>query len=120
VRVKVNAVMLLPFETADHFVRVEVQNHSPVPVFIAGITVQLTTGKGLYPPRDAVTNEYQNRRRLESGESYGYLLNAPQLLKNAKLDELDYVRVSDDVGREYRSSTEELRRAVQVATKLSP
>ena len=117
VRGHIHAVVIVPSSRNESYLRVVVQNHSPIPVFIAGISVILKSGKGLYPPRDALTHESQSRRRLESGESLSYFLDGVELLKSAALDELDHVIASDDVGRVYRSSTEELRQAAEQSTK---
>jgi hypothetical protein len=91
VRVDVNTVVLIPREKPAEYIRLVVQNHSPIPVFIAGITNILRSGKGLYPPRDAVTGTWQTRQRLESGESFQFFLNGHELLASAASDEMEYV-----------------------------
>ena len=114
VRVRVTTVVMIPSPRGrEQYIRVEVQNHSPIPVFISGLSILLTTGKGLYSQRDVVTHEYQRRRTLQSGESFQFFMDGPELLKSTAIDELDCVVASDDVGRQYRSSTEELRKAAR-------
>lgn len=85
VRVRVHTVMIVPSDRGrEEYIRVEVQNHSPIPVFITGLSVGLTNGKGLYSQRDALTQEYQSRRRLESGESYAFFLNGRRVTEGSE------------------------------------
>ena len=113
VRVLVNDVAIIPSSPRQHYVRVIVQNHSPVLVFISSFAIATRSGKMLWPPRDAVTGEEQTRRPLRPGESHSMLMDGNSLLERASEDEIMYAVVTDDIGREYRSSEEAMRMALK-------
>jgi hypothetical protein len=112
VRVIAYAAEVMPPQGPDGLLRVVVQNHSPIVVFVANISIALRTGSMLMPPRDAITGEDQSRRSLQPGASYALNMDGRALLNRASLTDVLYVVVTDDVGREYRSSEESMQAAL--------
>jgi len=64
-------------------------------------------------PRDVITGEYQSRCPLQPGESYALNMDGGALLNQAAPEDILYVVVTDDVGREYRSSEEAMQAALR-------
>jgi len=112
VRVIVYAAEVMPHQGPERLLRVVVQNHSPVVVFVANISLALRDGHMLMAPRDAITQEYQSRRPLQPGESFGLNMDGSALLAKAPAADILYAVVTDDVGREYRSSEEMMQAAL--------
>lgn len=110
VRVLVYAAEVLPRQGPEKLLRIVVQNHSPIVVFVANISIALRTGTMMMAPRDAITGEHQVRRPLQPGESYAQNLDGASLLVRAA--DVLYAVVTDDVGREYRSSEEAMKQAL--------
>lgn len=115
VRVIAYAAVAMPREGTQQYLRVVVQNHSPVVVFVANISLALRSGTMLMAPRDAVTGEWQSRRPLQPGESYAQNMDGNSLLEHG--DDVLYAVITDDVGREYRSSEEGMRLAMKQLRK---
>lgn len=112
-RVLVGTVLLIPSSGRQQYIRVTVQNHSPVLVFVSSVAVATKGGIMLWPPRDAVTGEDQTRRALRPGESYSMVLDGYSLVKDRPLSDIECAVVSDDIGRQYRSSESDMQRALR-------
>jgi len=118
IRVFVHAVGIVPSVQKRFYVRVDIENRSPIPVFFASLSIALKTpNQHLFSPRDAVTGEYQTARRIEPGQSLQYFLDTVERLKRSTVEELDHVSVSDEVRRVYRSEPGQLVAAVKDAMK---
>lgn len=115
----VTTALVMPSSRAEQYLHVTVQNHSPILVFIASIAIPTRSGVNLWPSRDAVTGEHQTRRPLRPGESYSMFLDGDELLKERSAADLLCAVVTDDVGRQYRSSEEALREAIKEFTGAS-
>jgi hypothetical protein len=111
VRVIAYSAEVMPRQGPNRILRVVVQNHSPIVVFVANISIALRTGTMLMAPRDVITGEFQSRRPLQPGESYALNMDGDALLAGDRYSPEDilYVVVTDDVGREYRSSEESMQ-----------
>jgi hypothetical protein len=112
-RVLVSTVVLAPSSPRQQYIRVSVQNHSPVVVFVSSVSIATRSGTRLLPPRDAYTGEHQSRRPLRPGESHSMLLDGHELIKRSPPSDVVCAVVTDDIGREYRSSEEEMRTAME-------
>ena len=102
----------MPHQGPEKLLRVVVQNYSPVVVFLANISLAMRDGHMLMAPRDAITLESQSRRPLQPGESYGLNMDGSALLAKAPAADVLYAVVTDDVGREYRSSEKMMQAAL--------
>ena len=113
VRVVVYKAQLMPPPPGpDNILRVIVQNHSPVVVFVANVSIALRTGTMLMPQRDVVTGVQTSRHALQPGESYALNMDGIALIEEFPPQDILYVVVFDDVGREYRSSEESVQAAL--------
>lgn len=93
-----------------HLLGIRIQNHSPVLVFISGISILLTSGAALLLIRDAVTGAEQSRVALRPGESFHWSMNADSLVRDYKPDDLVGVIAHDDIGRDFREPEGALRK----------
>jgi hypothetical protein len=94
---------------------INVANHSPVPVYIAAIQVELDDGSNLFPRIDSVTNELNGRRTLQPGDGFDFhlvpddvlsVITDPALMKRAM--------VRDAIGRVYYSDEDSFRHNVRL------
>jgi hypothetical protein len=90
-----------------------VQNHSPQPVYISNVVLELRSGQRLLFPRDAVTGEFQNRRALQPGEDFSFMMLPDEIFKLAPKDDLVCALAIDAIGREYRSTEESMKQALE-------
>jgi hypothetical protein len=97
---------------AETVVVVKVQNHSPVVVYMGNVWLALRSGKRLLFPCDAVTGEYQRERVLQPGESFDFMMSPREILKLARNDDVLCAVVVDRIDREYRSSQESMKTAL--------
>ena len=86
----------------DHLLGIRIENHSPVAVYISGISILLKSGKALWLYRDAVSGAEQTRRALQPGESYVWSADGGALLRDHAVDDYVSVLVQDDIRRDYR------------------
>jgi hypothetical protein len=91
---------------------ISVQNHSPVPVYINNVYLEAGPGRIVVPNGDYLTGEYQRPRELSPGRSFTLSMDPSELRKFRDGDSLVCAAAADEVGRVYRSSPEELRRAL--------
>jgi hypothetical protein len=97
---------------AETVVDVTVQDHSPVAVYMGNVSLALRSGKRLVFPCDAVTGEYQRERVLQPGESFDFMMSPREIFKLARNDDVLCAVVTDRIGREYRSSEESMKAAL--------
>jgi hypothetical protein len=116
-RVQVSTVIIVPSPQRQQYIRVTAQNHSPILVFILSVSIATRSGIMLWPPHDAVTGQDQTRRPLRPGESHSMLLDGHELLKRSTIADIECAVVSDDIGREYRSTEEAMRTALESFVK---
>lgn len=113
VKIKVqNAVGYHPMSGYINFISVDIQNHSPIPVFIGSVTIKRKDDQILYIRDDAITGEYQKRRRLESGQSFSFNITYDRIVN--EIDNLVNILVKDDIGRRYESDKEEFADVLKV------
>ena len=109
-------VMLFPAQTIpktpgiEHLLGIRVENHSPVVVYISGISIFLKSGRALWLHRDAVSGMEQTRRVLQPGESFTWSADGDALLRDYAIDEYVNVVVQDDIRRDYRDAPGSLRK----------
>jgi hypothetical protein len=99
---------------------VVVQNYSPQVVYIGNIVLELRSGRHLLFPRDAVTGELQRRRALQPGEDFNFMMAPDEIFKLADTDNLLCALVIDAIGREYRSSQESMKQALDDIARSKP
>ncbi len=108
VRVEV-AIAVTPGQVA---LDVIVQNHSPVVVYMGNISLALKNGQRLLFPRDAVTGEYQMERRLEPSQKFDFIMSPLEILSQVRKEDVLCAVARDSIGREYRSSEESTKVAL--------
>ena len=89
---------------------IRIQNHSPVAVYMSGISILLTSGHGLLLVRDVITGALQSRVVLRPGESYRWSTDGDKLLREYSPKDVVGVVAQDDIGREFRESEGTLRK----------
>lgn len=116
VRVSVRAVGLIPDVRQLGFLFViRVENHSPVRVFVASVGVKYR-GKGQYGivALDAVTGAWV-KRELDPGARVEVHALAASILD--RKDDTECAFCLDEIGREFRSSEEEMKKALKELAK---
>lgn len=110
IRVKVNGGFVqAPYGKVLDIIIIEVQNHSPMTVFLGNVSIKLKGGRQLLVQRDAVTGEYQKRRGLRPGERFSFNMLPSVIAKQANLDEIICAIVSDDIERTYKSNPTDIQ-----------
>lgn len=114
VRVKVHA-SLVGHDLRPYIVAA-VQNHSPVPVRIAGIHVRLVNGASVFFKRDAVMGQINGHRVLDSGQSMQFFFDPAEFGVNGNGIfngvASDSIYALDEIDREYRSEPNALQRVL--------
>ena len=110
VRVSSAVGFTLSYEGVDRtLLSLSVENHSPVPVFIASVLVEMDDGRNLYPQFDAATHEPNSKRRLEPGQSFSFYIDLARIGGAAEPSQLRRALVKDEIGRSYVSDEETFR-----------
>jgi hypothetical protein len=111
IKVKVNYVAFVGESVAFHVLCINVSNHGNYPVFLKYPRIELKNGLHL-PIRkdDFYGNTISEIGKLEPGDSFEIMSN-PANYANY-MNELDFVMVYDKIGRKFKSSSEELNKAV--------
>lgn len=109
VRIKVNGGFVPMSGGVENVICIEVQNHSPMSVFLGNVQIQLTNNRILLPPADAVTGEYQKRRELRPGEKFSFNIWPYVILEKVEIGEIIRVVVLDDIDRRYESDEDSLQ-----------
>jgi len=88
-----------------------VQNHSPQVVYISSVVLELRSRERVFFERDGVTGRSQGRR-LQPGDDFSFMMLPDEIFKLARKDDLVCAVAIDAIGREYRSSEESMRGAL--------
>ena len=113
VRVKVNGAFVTGYEGVEDIVSVDVQNHSPMTVFLGNVVLRLKGGNVLFPAADAVTKEFQRRRELMPGQKFSFHISPKVIFEHTDINNILCAAVSDDIERTYESDGEALRMILQ-------
>jgi len=93
---------------------VNVENHSPTPVFLGNIAILTNDARMLIPRHDSLTRQPQIRRTLNPGQRFTLNLTLDDLLAaDVNVSQLDRASVVDDIGRTYESDPEEFRKVIE-------
>jgi hypothetical protein len=104
VRVKVNLRLVSGIDAAlQKHLSIKVENHSPLSLFMGNVELRLKDGQLLYVPRDSVTGEPQQRRKLEPGESFSFHMALGVIASKVSPADLACASVKDDIDRVYES-----------------
>lgn len=95
--------------------RVTVQNHSPLPLFLESIVFELDDGRFLFPRADVVLGFHQQPQRVEPGDAISLHVSPESI--TAKLDghALRRVLAVDRIGRRFFGDDVELAKAFSEA-----
>jgi len=118
VRVRVHTSLVFPGDEAKEMLHVEVQNHSPVVVYMKSVSLLLDDGSGLFAPRDAATGMQQYRRELQPGEGYDFFYSPDMITEKVDPDRIVAAAATEDVGRVYRAEEDETRKAIRQLLSL--
>jgi hypothetical protein len=91
---------------------IQVQNYSPVVVYLQSVRIETEDGGIIVPNGDFISNEYQKFRELQPGRSFMLRIDPAEIKKHMNHNPL-CASVTDDIGRVYRSDPDELKRAIQ-------
>jgi len=112
---RVSATVAFIGYDAAQVLSIEVENHSPIAVFLASVMVELEDGRNLFPKSDSVTGELNSKRRLEPGDRFDFHLSPSDVL--AVLEDPSLMRraaVRDVIARMYYSDEESFRHQVDL------
>ncbi len=110
VRVKVNGgFVTMPIGGIEDIIIIEVQNHSPMTVFLGNVQIKLKGNRVLFPPSDAITKEYQRRRELRPGEKFSFNVLPGTIIEKVPVEDVICAVVSDDIERTYESDQESIQ-----------
>lgn len=94
---------------------IEVQNHSPIPIYINAVYLQTRDPANIIVPNgDYVSGEYLRALELQPGRSFSLSVDPNAIEEYWRDDRLLCVVAKDGIGRLYRSSESELERALQI------
>lgn len=110
IRIKVNGGFAqMPIGKIEDVLIIEVQNHSPMTVFLGNVQIKLKDNRILFPPSDAITKEFQKRRELRPGEKFSFNILPDTIFEKVRIDDIMCVVVSDDIERTYESDQESIQ-----------
>ena len=110
VRIKVNGGFVqMPTGKIEDILILEVQNHSPMTVFLGNVQIRLKDNRTLFPSSDAVTKEFQRRRELRPGEKFSFNILPETIVDKVSIDDIVCAVVSDDIDRTYESDKESIQ-----------
>jgi hypothetical protein len=114
VRVSAKSGYALPLGGEPVFLlAIQVQNYSPVVIYINNIYIEAQNNSILVPETDFRTGEYQRPRELQPGKSLTLNVN-PVHIQEYLSKGLKCAATQDQIGRIYRSSEEEFSRAIDL------
>lgn len=119
VRVRVNASLVMPENELIPVLQVQVQNHSPVAVYLSNICLMLEDGHRVFAPRDAITGARLYRTELQPGQSFGFFYSPDDVAKASEQSRVICAQATDDIGREYRSDDREMSQVLSQLAKAS-
>lgn len=118
IRVKVKGgIVMSPLNTRSDIITIEVQNHSPMTVFIGNIRIKLKDDRSLFVAADAITKEFQKRRELKPGEAFSFNIASETIVEKVDVEDLVCVTVSDDIERTYESNRTDLQKLLRSILK---
>lgn len=104
VRVKTNLRLVSAAEGVFRkHLSIKVENHSPLSLFMGNVELRLKDGQLLYVPRDSVTGEPQQRRKLDPAESFSFNIALGAIASKVNPRDLACASVKDDIDRVYES-----------------
>lgn len=110
VRIKViGGFVQMPFGETKDILILEVQNHSPMTVFLGNLQIKLKDNRTLFFASDAITNEVQRRRELRSGEKFSFNILPETIFNSVSIEDIVCAVVSDDIDRTYESDKESIQ-----------
>lgn len=98
----------------QRFLTIKVENHSPLSLFMGYVELRLKDGRLLCVPRDSVTREPQQRRKLDPAESFSFNIDPAVIASKVNPRDLASASVTDDIGRIYESDDSVFSLAVDV------
>jgi len=99
----------MPIGKIEDVLIVEVQNHSPMTVFLGNVQIKLKGNRLLFQASDAITKEYQKRRELRPGEKFSFHILPDTIVDKVPIDDIICAVVSDDIERKYESDQESIQ-----------
>jgi len=102
-RVIVKGGFAKTYNGVEEIISIEVQNHSPMTVFLGNIVLPLKTGKFFIPQGDAITKELQKRRELKPGQKFSLNISPKLIVKHTPVEDIICASISDDIERTYDS-----------------
>lgn len=108
VRVKVSGGFATTYNGVEDVLIIEVQNHSPMTVFLGNVVLRLKSGNVLFPAADALTKEYQRRRELQPGQKFSFNILPQLIVEHTLVEDIICASVSDDIERTYESKHGEI------------
>lgn len=108
VRVKVSGGFAATINGIEDILIIEVQNHSPMTVFLGNVVLRLKTKNVLLPKHDAITNDYQKRRELKPGQKFSFNMSPQLIAESTSIKDIICASVSDDIERTYESKPNEI------------
>lgn len=103
---------------SQNTLQVTVQNHSPLPFFLSGISFEVDDGMALFPQGDVLTGAYQKNQRVEPGDAVDLNVDPHRLIEGLEGRTLRRAFATDRIGRKFSGDEEELR--VAIAKSLEP
>lgn len=118
VRIKVRGGFVqMPTGRVEDILIIEVQNHSPMTVFLGNVQLKLKDKRTIFLPSDAVTKEFQKRRELRPGERFSFNILPETIIESVSIDDIDCAIVSDDIDRTYESDKESIQSILNAFNK---
>jgi hypothetical protein len=100
--------------SAEAVLAIRVGNHSPSPVFIRNIRLELADRQTLFFQRDYLTKELNTRRELKAGESCDFHISLRGVFSSGRTPEqLLGVLAVDDIDRTFRCEGEEFNKIME-------
>jgi hypothetical protein len=96
------AVQRAPDPPRATYVEIRVENHSPSPVFITGISFWLGGDRFVLSAKDSMKRPATEKRRVETGDSTEYHYAPTHIRKMVGADALAGVVAHDAIGRRFR------------------
>lgn len=104
IRVKLSgAILPKRYGGSKQLLAVDVQNHSPVTVFLNHVRLRVAGERQFVSLRDAATGENQRRRELRPGESFSFHFSPEEILEELDPEDVISAAVKDDIDRLYES-----------------
>lgn len=101
------------FDGVKDVFTIEIQNHSNMTVFMGMVRLMLNDGKQLLFTKDSLTGDFQKRRELRPGQSFGVHIFPEDIFEHVTPDEVVGVAVTDDIDRIYELRSEEVTESLK-------